>query len=121
MANEITQSGAGEIVHARISGVMTVADQRALDAFAGKVLDAQADVRVLVTLDDFRGWEKSGAWADDNGVQSESGHEIARIAIVGDARWQEDALLYVGKGFRATKIEFFAGDARAAAEAWLRR
>ena len=63
----------------------------------------------------------SPAWADDLDFQASHGNDIARIAIVGDERWRDDALLYVGKGFRRTGITFFTPDALEAAKAWLLR
>jgi len=41
------------------------------------------------------------------------------MAIVGEERWRDPALLFVGKGFRDTEIEFFLPEAADAAQAWL--
>ena len=120
MANEIIQSNEGDVVHARISKVMTVADQRALEVFAKRLIGAGRTIRLLVILEDFEGWERSEAWSDDLEFQLEHGNEIARIAIVGDEQWRDPALLFVGKGFRSTHIEFFPADALETAEAWIR-
>jgi hypothetical protein len=121
MTTEITQSDAGDVVHARISGVMTLADQRALEAFAKNLIDAQQQVRLVVTLEAFEGWEKSESWSDDLQFQLQYGNGITKIAIVGDAQWKDPAFLFVGKGFRSTDVEYFTPGARDAAEAWARR
>lgn len=121
MTTEITQPDARGVVHARISGVMMVADQRALEAFAKTLIDAHHAVRLIVALEDFEGWEKSEAWGDDVPFQIEYGNGIRKIAIVGDAQWKDPAFLFVGKGFRSTDVEYFTPDARDAAEAWVRR
>lgn len=120
MANEIIQSNEGDVVHARISKVMTIADQRSLEAFAKRLIEADRTIRLLVTLEDFEGWERSEAWSDDLEFQLVHGNGIARIAIVGDERWKDAALLFVGKGLRSTHIEFFPTDALDAAQAWIR-
>ena len=106
------------VVHVRISGEMTVADQRAMQQLVARV--SHAPLRVLVTLEDFTGWEKSAAWADDPGWPADDGDRVARMALVGDERWRDDALLFVGKGFRDAAIAFFSDDDRAAADAWVR-
>lgn len=121
MAHEIIQANADGVVHARISGVMTPDDQHGLEDMARRLIDAGQTLSLLVTLEDFDGWKKDPAWADDLDFQANHGNDIARIAIVGDERWRDDALLYVGKGFRRTGITFFTPDALEAAKAWLLR
>ena len=76
---------------------------------------------LLVTLENFAGWKRDPAWADDLDFQASHGNDIARIAIVGDPRWRDEALVYVGKGFRRTEGEFFAPASLDAARAWLLR
>lgn len=105
------------VVHVRISGEMQVADQRALQRLA---TGAPGPLRVLVTLEDFHGWERSPAWNDDAGFLPQHGERIARMALVGEERWRDDALLFVGKGFRDAEIAFFPEAARRRAEEWLR-
>jgi len=38
---------------------------------------------------------------------TEQGQHIDKMAIVGDEKWQDDALAFTAKGFRATAIEVF--------------
>lgn len=121
MTHEILQTEVGGVVRARISGLMTLSDQRALEAFAKTVIEAGHDVRVVVSLEAFEGWERSEAWDDDLQFQFEYGSKLERIAVVGDDRWREQALVFVGKGFRDTEIEFFPTAASEAAESWIRR
>jgi len=122
MANEIVQSKEDGIVHARISGEMTPLDQQALERVAKKLIAAGQKISLLVTLEDFKGWKKDPAWAaDDVDFQFHHGNDIARIAIVGDHQWRDQAFLYVGKGFRGTEIEFFPPESLNAAKAWISR
>jgi hypothetical protein len=106
------------VVHVRISGRMGVDDQRALQRLVTTMPDEA--LRVLVTLEDFTGWEKSAAWGADPGFLADDGDRIARMAVVGDARWREDALLFAGKGFRDTAIAYFPDRERRQAEEWVR-
>ena len=119
MTNEILGPAEDGIIHARISGTMTLADQHALESLAKTLIDAGQEVRLLVTLDSFEGWEQDPAWGDELEFQFEYGNKIASIAIVGDERWKDQSLLYVGKGFRSTAIEFFPVGSLGAANAWL--
>jgi hypothetical protein len=75
--------------------------------------------RLLVIAENFEGWEKGEGW-DDVGFLMDYGDAIVKIAIVGDERWKEQVFLFTGKGFRATKIEFFPPSSQEEAERWVR-
>lgn len=47
------------------------------------------------------------------------GNEIAKSAIVGEPRWEPEALAFAGAGFRRTPVKFFPSDQQAQARAWL--
>lgn len=119
MTCQILQSSEDGVVHARISGVMTHADQQGLEGLAKGFIDAGRKVSLLVSLEDFNGWERDEAWGDDMEFQLDYGNGIDRIAIVGEPRWKDQALMFVGKGFRDTDIEFFPPDALDAAKVWV--
>ena len=119
MTHEFLPSGQDGLVQARLSGTMTPADQRAFERMAKRLVDAGDEVRLLVTLDGFEGWEKGAGWGDDLEFQFEYGNEIVRIGVVGDPIWKEQALMYLGKGFRDTEIEFFPPNDLEAARAWV--
>ena len=120
MTIEIVQAGEGGIVHARITGELGPADQKMLEGLASRLIDGGNKVSLLVTLDAFVGWKKDPGWEEDDlGYQLEYANRIARMAIVGDERWRDSALLFVGKGFRDTEIEFFPPDALDRARAWI--
>ena len=42
------------------------------------------------------------------------------MAIVGDTRWEDLALIFVAKDLRSFPIEYFASAERDQAEAWLK-
>jgi hypothetical protein len=50
---------------------------------------------------------------------TEQGQHIDKMAIVGDEKWQDDALAFTAKGFRATAIEFFTPWRLNGARTWL--
>ena len=73
--------------------------------------------RVLVLTHNFAGWERGGAWNDFS--FSDSDASIERMAIVGDRKWEDLALMFTAKGLRAFPIEFFAPEQVSAAQDWL--
>ena len=107
------------IVHVRIRDVMRGEDQKMLESVATELIDKGKKVRVLAVLEDFKGWEKGGA-GSDLGFMLEHYDDIVKMAIVGDERWKEETFLYVGKGLRSTKIEFFPPSALKQAEEWVK-
>lgn len=118
MIKDLHTDGRG-LVQASIRGLMSVADQRALEDVARRIVDEGQAARLIVTLDDFHGWQKDPEWGEDLEFQFHYGTSITRMAIVGDASWKEQALLYVGKGFRDTRIEFFPHGEREDAMRWI--
>jgi hypothetical protein len=119
MAIDIHSSGTEGVVHARIGGAMSIADQRALESVARELVDAGQTLRVRISLEDFEGWTKDDRWGEDFDFMLDYGNRIARIAIVGEPQWADQALMFVGQGLRSTQIRYFdTGDA-ASADAWL--
>lgn len=110
----------GEVMRVRIRGIMRLADQTALQSVAQNLIEQGRKPRLLVTTDNFEGWEKGEGWGDI-GFLMNYGDDIAKIAIVGDERWKEQAFLFAGKGLRTTEIEFFPPSSSKEAELWVRR
>jgi hypothetical protein len=81
-------------------------------------IDAGTQPRVLAILENFEGWEKGADW-NDLDFQLSHGNEIAKIAIVGEPRWEPDALAFAGAGFRRAPVKFFPAGQLAEARAWL--
>jgi hypothetical protein len=117
MACEIIRI-ADSVVHARIRDIMQIADQKMLESVAVELIGKGKKVKLIAVLEDFKGWEKSEAW-DDISFLVKHGNEIAKMAIVGDEQWKEKMLLFVGKGLRSTKIEFFPLASLKQAEEWV--
>ena len=87
------------------------------DTTAGAI-DSGAHPRILAILEDFQGWEKGADWGDLEFLFSHS-HEIAKIAIVGESRWETEALAFAGAGFRRAPVKFFPSNQLADARTWL--
>ncbi len=97
---------------------MRPADQRMLESAALELIRKGKKVRLLAVIENFRGWEKSDAWGEI-GFMSEHDNDIIKMAIVGDERWKEEVFLFIGKGLRSTKIEFFPLSSLKQATVWV--
>jgi hypothetical protein len=102
----------------RFSGVLKRSEFGGTQDAAARAIDAGAKPRILAILENFEGWEMGADWNDLDFMLSH-GSEIAKIAIVGDPRWQTEALAFAGAGFRSAPVKFFPPSQLAAARAWL--
>jgi hypothetical protein len=109
----------GPVVYAKLSGVMKLADQRALQQAALGPLKQGIQVRLHLHLDDFQGWEKGVDWGDLDFLM-DHGDEIIQMALIGDVRWRDQLFAFVGKGLRRTEIEFFPSSLADEADRWIR-
>jgi hypothetical protein len=73
--------------------------------------------RLLVEFGDFRGWDVEGL-AGDLKFHLIGSKEVARIAYVGDKRW-ERAMVNISRAVTATGIRYFEKSAIDAAYEWL--
>ena len=105
-------------VHVRIQNLMRIADMNKLEKVAAELIGKGRKIRLLASLENFQGWEKTEQW-DDIDFFMNHGDDIVKMAIVGDEQWKEDAFLFVGKGMRNTEIEFFPLTALKNAEVWV--
>jgi len=87
------------------------------DALAHSI-DEGGHPRVLAVIENFEGWEHGADWSDLD-YQLTYGNEIVKIAIVGEARWEPEALAFAGAGFRRAPVKFFSRDQESRARAWL--
>jgi hypothetical protein len=75
-------------------------------------------VRLLFTLDGFDGWDSQDHW-NDLGFFVRHGDAIERIAIVGDERWRDLALMFAAADLRKAPVEYFGSKDLVNARSWL--
>jgi hypothetical protein len=106
------------VLTVRISGKLTQPELAEVQKAAGRIIDQQGKGRFLVIVDDFLGVDKEGDW-NDFSFQLRYDSLIEKIAIVGDQKYEELALMFLGKGVRRVAIEYFAPNQLAKARSWL--
>jgi len=102
----------------RLSGTVQRNEFGNVQETTARAIDVGAKPRILAILENFEGWERGADWNDLEFLFSHS-NEIARIAIVGDPRWEAEALAFAGAGFRKAPVKFFPASQLAEARAWL--
>jgi hypothetical protein len=117
MSAEIIDNTGG-IVTAKITGKLTHPELVALQKSATDILRQRGKARLLVVAENFQGWEKGGDWGDLS-FQMENDTHIEKMAIVGEKKWEDLALVFAAKGLRKFPIEYFQPADLAKARAWL--
>lgn len=112
------QSEANSITVLHISGTMTKSEFSGVQSAAAPEIDAGGKPRILAILENFTGWEQGADWNDFDFMLSHGG-EIAKIAIVGEPRWEVEALAFAGAGFRSAPVKFFPSSQIEEARTWL--
>jgi hypothetical protein len=102
----------------RITGRLVKPELDAVQAEAARKLLPDSRIRMLILLEDFKGWEGTAEW-DDMTFYAEHGNKIVRIAVVGDPKHKEEFMMFIGAGIRSAPVEFFKYDQIAQARAWL--
>lgn len=106
------------IVTVKITGLFTYQDQLALQKETGDLMSEQVKTSVLTIFEDFQGWSKDDKWADVS-FQEKSDPYIKKMALVGEHKWEELALMSVSAGFRSFPVEYFQPNELELAKAWL--
>ncbi len=75
-------------------------------------------LRVLIMLEDFRGWDSNQRWESLDWVEAND-RRLQRLAFVGEERWRDSVELFALKGLRPVAIEYFGPDDESLARGWL--
>lgn len=108
----------GGILCARITGTLTHPELVALIKVASDIISRQGKARLLVPVEEFKGWERGGDWGDLC-FQSEHDAHIGKTTIVGHKEWEDLALIFASKRFRSFPVDFFQPADLAQTRAWL--
>jgi SpoIIAA-like len=111
-------SFANGIMTVKFGGKLTQPELAGVQQRAAEIMETHPKTRILVLTENFQGWDKGGAW-DDVSFQAKHDQQIERMAIVGDKKWEDLAMLFIGKGFRKFPIQYFPPAGIEDARAWL--
>jgi hypothetical protein len=105
------------VVVIKASGKLAKADYDRFVPEFERIARASGPMRLLVELDDFRGWDLPGLWEE---LKFDTTHQndMGRVAIVGEKAWQEWGTR-LSKPFFKAEMRYFDRDKAADARAWL--
>ena len=102
----------------KLQGIFTFDDLKEIEKKAREQIDRNKKNKVLVLAVEFSGWGKEGDWGDLT-FMYEYDPNIEKIAVVAEANWKDEMLMYLGAGRRNAEVKFFFYDEEEAAKVWL--
>lgn len=117
MSAEISGMSEG-VLTVKIAGRLAEEDLAALQDRTADIIRNHGKIRILVLAEAFEGWQQGGRW-DDFSLQEKNDAYIEKMAIVGEQRWEDLALIFTAKDLRPFQIEYFSSPELARAQAWL--
>lgn len=102
----------------RVSGRLTAADyETAIPELEHELALHDGALRLLVVLEDFRGWEIGALW-EELRFDIRHGNDFGRVAVVGESKWEEWGTR-LSKPFFGAQVRYFDRAERDQAQAWL--
>jgi hypothetical protein len=112
------QEESGNLNVMRISGLLKKSEYDAVQAAAAQRWRNIDSVKLLIIVDDFKGWERNDEWGDLS-FYIEHREKIKKIAIVGDLKHEMDMMMFAGAGFRPAPVKYFPSEQIGQARQWL--
>jgi hypothetical protein len=101
-----------------VQGILTFEDIKEVENKVSEGIDRSGKVKLLVLAEGFSGWGKEGDWGDLT-FMYEYDPNIEKIAVVAEASWKDQILMFIGAGRRQAAVEFFLPGKAEDARDWL--
>lgn len=109
----------GSTIGIRVTGTLTSDDYEALRPQLEKQARENGPLRVLILMEDWRGWDGLVALWEDLKTDVRLNEHVERLAMVGEEDW-ERWMTEISKPFAKGTIRYFDRDQLDEAWAWLR-
>jgi hypothetical protein len=118
MPIELSEEDNGALVMVRLTGKLTAKDYDHFTPRVESLVKTHGKIDVLVSMEDFHGWEAGALWED---IKFDAKHfgDIRRLAMVGDKNW-ESLMATFCRPFTTAKIKYFDQSQKDDALAWVR-
>lgn len=116
---QILPQSQDDVLGIRISEKLTKDDFDCLAPFLKARVRDHAPLRVLLLMEEWRGWASLTALWEDLKLDTELNKHVARIAMVGDEEWERRMTKFI-KPFAKGQLRYFDAADLEEAWAWLR-
>jgi len=108
----------GRILVVLASGKLSRDDYEHFVPEMERLISRHGKINILFEMRDFHGWEAGALW-EDTKFALHHFHDIGRLAVVGEARWEEAMTIFC-KPFTKAEIRYFEHRQHDEALRWLR-
>lgn len=102
----------------RVSGALKKQELATAQAELVKSLTPAGKAKSFIILENFAGWQRGEDWGDVS-FYFEHSDQVEKIAIVGDPKWEGEALMFVGAGLRRAPVKYFPTGHEQEARLWI--
>ena len=117
MAIKLTERNDGKVLEVRLTGKLVKEDYETFLPAVERLVKQHGRIRMLMEMTDFHGWSAGAAW-EDTKFAVHHFRDIERLAVVGEARWQQGMAVFC-KPFTSAEVRYFKHTDIAAAYAWI--
>jgi hypothetical protein len=118
MPIKLTELKDAKVLEVTASGKLTDEDyQQYFIPELERLTKQHGKFRLLFEMTEFHGWEPKAAW-DDFKLNLKHRHDIERVAMVGEKKWQH-WLTEFAKPFTGAKVRYFDHTEALQARAWV--
>ncbi len=115
---ELDEMFAGQVVEVHITGKLEKADYEYFVPEIERLIGKHGKINILFFLTEFEGWSAGALWEE---IKFDLKHlkDLKKIAMVGDRRWEEEALALLCRPFTSAEVKFFPVEEVNIARQWL--
>ncbi len=117
MSIQFKEENSGKVLVIQVNGTLVEADYEQFVPEFQRLAEQHGKVRLLFDMADFQGWHDCVLW-DDTKFAVNNFSDIARLAMVGEKRWQHGMARFCRPFTRAT-IRYFDQDDAHRVRPWL--
>jgi hypothetical protein len=117
MSAHLSQSSDG-IIEIEVSGSLSFDELKEIQRSAGHILKPDNQTNCLITVEQFKGWERDGDWGDTSFLM-EADPLIGRIGVVSEKSHKDGLMLFLCAGLREAEVRHFLPDEATEARAWV--
>ena len=117
MGIKLTEQNAGKLLEVHLTGKLAKEDYETFVPVVERLVKEHGKLRMLVEMHDFHGWTAGAAW-EDTKFAAHHFHDIERLAIIGETKWEKGMAVFC-KPFTMAKVRYFDHTKAAEAQAWL--
>ena len=107
----------GKMLEVALHGRLGREDYERIAPATEAMIRQRGEIRILITMHDFKGWDASALWEDIKWNNRHFNH-IERMAFVGEKTWHTWMTVFC-KPFTAAQVRYFTSGKLDGARAWV--